>query len=120
MQGKTGIDSNIFNMHGAFCKHTEGVTGRWRCGYYVVSAERDSQFCTLSTETLCPTNFDVVGDECLYESTNVVSTSESCLAECRYHIPAEIHSLAQRDALVAYITGPLTVDNGFYIGKHIL
>ena len=76
-----------------------------------------SQFCTLPTCTTCPTNFDVVGDECLYESRSEVSSSEGCLAECGDDIPAEIHSVAQRDALIAYTTGPLTANNYFFLGK---
>ena len=71
----------------------------------------------LSTGTTCPTNFDVVGVECLYESRSEVSSSEGCLAECGDDIPAEVHSLAQRDALIAYTAGPLTVDSHFYLGK---
>ena len=45
-------------------------------------------------------------------------TSEGCLAECGYNIPAEIHSIEQRDALVAYTAGTLTVDNYLYLGKY--
>ena len=74
------------------------------------------------TGTTCPTNFDVVGDECLYESSNAVSTSEACLTECGDDMGAEIHTAAQRDAVIAYAGGTLTVDSAFYIGKqaHLL
>ena len=30
---------------------------------------------------------------------------------------AEIHSAAQRDAVIAYAAGTVTVDSAFYIGK---
>ena len=85
----------------------------------VLMADSGSQFCSLQTGTTCPTNFDEVGDECLYESTNAVSSSEGCLAECDYDIPAEVLSVAQREAVVAYATGPLTVDNIFFLGKQL-
>ena len=72
------------------------------------------------TGTTCPTDFDVVGEECLYESSNAVHTSEACRTECGDDMVAEIHTVTQRDAIIAYAAGTLTVDSAFYIGKHQL
>ena len=59
----------------------------------------------------CPENFDEVGDVCLRLSSNQVTTSQDCIAECGDDMPAEIHSVAERDNAIAYA-------NPVYLGKY--
>ena len=62
---------------------------------------------------ICPVNFDAVGDVCFRLSSNEVTTSQACIAECGDDMPAEIHSVAERDNAIAYA-------NPVYLGKYSL
>ena len=62
----------------------------------------------------CPAGYDAVGDDCLRPSTNEVASSRDCQGECGDDTPAEVHSAAQRDAMIAYC---VSSSKYFYLDK---
>ena len=43
-----------------------------------------------------------------------MSSSAACLTECGVDMPAEVHSVVQRDAMAAYAGG---ISGGFFLGE---